>query len=371
MQVRYLLACTLLLLSLSACPPLRGAAPVQPTPGAAPVAEGRLLLEAGRLSYLSPSGERRGPASAANFLPYAIVASGPPTLLSCVDSGLRTTSYAVAAGPQGAIHSYPDCLPLLSRGGARVLSVLPADPLATGGIVLLAPDGSEAARLDNAELLWPAAGDSGAVLLAALPGEGANLIDLFGRGPQVLIWDSAAGRELGRVKLPDKYSSADLVAVGASAGYVLLMQQYDYEHFQFSSLELATRKLEDLGIVTGQPAYTLVYPGEDSELRHVAADKGHIELLANAGTEMWDFDLAAAALTRSPANEGAELAREENGNPQGGAGEPGPGSVPLPQALLPTAAGPSWTIPALTDGAGHVLVVDSTGARWLALDGTS
>jgi hypothetical protein len=61
--------------------------------------------------------------------------------------------------------------------------------------------------------------------------------------------------------------------------------------------------------------------------------------------------------------------REMNELPTGGAGPPSIRQPPFPQALLPAQGGGAWSIPALANSRGEVLVVAGAECLWLGTGG--
>lgn len=335
---------------------------------------GSLSLRAGELRYLTKTGDQQaGPGISieaqlppgAKILPYQTAALGDLALITQVDTSLEVSTWAIPAADPAAARRHENCLPLLVDGTRRALLELPDDSLALGGLRLLGADGAAALSLQQAELLPPAAGEPGGLCFAALPGEGSSLIYPFGSRPQILAWDSASETELWRASLPTDFTCADLRMLAFSAESAVFMVQYDFEHFEIFCVDSAG-SARSCARLARQPAFVTTFPGGASRMAQVQIlPGGRLSILLAGGREQCVLDLASGETSFGPASGGHGELEEANSNPVGEPGVPGPEQPALPQGLLPTAAGAEWTIDALLNPRGEVLVLTSDGPQWL------
>jgi hypothetical protein len=300
-------------------------------------------------------------------VPYAIVATGPPALVTTCGSSLRPVTYTAGDHPQ----AYPGALPAVCDPPLVALSPLP-DP-ATGqvaGAILLKPDGTVLWNAPESELLMPGCGMIDTNVAYAVIAHDGDILTPYGR-PDLVAVDTTTGHQLWSV---DLLARAETVAVelwALDARYGLLSLQYSYEDYEFVSFDRSTGALGQRTDLTGQPATVLVYPGLDEEPSSLELRDGAVEILmfpVNAKAEIRRFDLSTGEMSKAPAGEIPAPRREENAMPVGGSGAPGPAAPPFPQAILPTQTGVEWRIPALVDALHQrVLVVDAAGARWVEI----
>jgi outer membrane protein assembly factor BamB len=295
--------------------------------------------------------------------PYRIVSTGAPIVVTAADGDLRVATWAVPANGDPVRHV--DLLPSISQPPLTALIPLTESPSGIAeGLSLLAGDGTVSWTDPRADLLWAFAGADPAVAYAAVA-SGDDLIYVYGETPQLTAVDAATGRELWRRGLQPLGPAVDIQLWGLSADHGLLLLQYDYEVFEFVSFARSTGDLLQRHRLDGQPAIRLVYPGPTWEPARVKVTGGSVSLAVNdveQGYQLWTFDLADGTLDKAALPGFAVTAREENALELAGGSTSG--AAPMPQGLLPTETGDNWTIPALLNADGRVLVVDSEGAAW-------
>jgi hypothetical protein len=334
-----------------------------------------LQLSAGRLAYKPASGSAAddvkldsasvpGGQIGAAVLPYQLVSTGDPCLVTTIGSDLQPSTWAFPREAGRPATEHRGCLPLLVDGASIVLLELPEDSLDLGGLRLLDSAGGLMKRFPAGELLLPAAGELSGRCLAALPGAGADAFYPYGEKPSVSAWLPAEGRELWRSELPASFDCADLQLVALTEELAVAMVQYDYEMFELFQIDGAGQALS-CGRLKIQPAFTTSFPGGGFELDQVGIEAGRVWMLLAGGRERLVVDTSAGTSAVEAFNSETEDLREENSRPVGGAAIPGPGSPALPQALVTVANGSNWVIDALMRADGAVLVMTSFGPDWV------
>lgn len=302
-------------------------------------------------------------------VPYAIVALGPPMLLTTCGTDLRPVTYAAADPPV----AYPDTVPLLCDPPLVALMPLPdMETFEPVGCILLKPNGSVLWQGQACELLTADCGvQERGVAYLAIAHDGSTLTP-FGR-PRLAAIDTASGKELWRADLAASDDTVDVHLWALDEQHGLLSLQYSYESYDFVAFDRPTGKLKERHNLAGQPAIRLVYPGPAEEPSQVKLQGDTVEILMfplASQAEVWSFNLATGGLAQAKLAGGIPApGREDNALPVGGQGAPGPAKPPFPQVLLPTQSGGDWRIPALVDAQGRVLVVDAAGARWVEVAG--
>jgi hypothetical protein len=356
----------LLALLLAACPgmALRHSATTAVVPVAAGVYElefqgGELrVLRDGRLSCIAP---------AAQPLPYAIIAPGPPALVTVCGPDLVPTTYA-AADP---VVAYRDMLPLVCDPPLVALMPLPdLETFLPVGCTLLKPDGGVLWTAAECELVAAECGvhDSGVAYIAQA--KDGTALAAFGY-PSLAAIDTRSGEPLWAVALDAKGETVEVALWALDAKHGLLSLQYGYDAYEFFVFDRATGKLGPRHALKGQPATRVVYPGAADEATWVRLNGARAEMLiypANGPAQIWSFKLADGSLVKKAWEEKLPVPRrEENPLSVGGSGAPDPKQPPFAQQMLPAQSGADWRIPALADAQGRVLVIDAAGARWAEL----
>ena len=331
--------------------------------------QGTLGLAASGLSYRRSPDETPSSIDIADALPYQIVALGPPTLVTTCGTDLVPCTYALDRN--AAISAYPGWVPQLVQGRVAALApVVNSGDVLGLGVILLNTDGSTLLRENHGMLLNPVNSAGSDTTYVVVSGKDGALLAPFGSEPELVVTDPLTGNKLRRIGLSPRFPVVDVVMWGEFDGCLLISLQYDYEMFEFISLSCGTWEELARWQLTGIPGGATVYPGPGWEPQAPESDGARAGVLVYNSSrltwERWELDCATGALEQA-ACPPPETLREDNPLPVGGEGMPGPGSAPFPQRLLPVACGNEWVIDALTDSAGRVLVVDSAGARWVAL----
>jgi len=199
--------------------------------------------------------------------------------------------------------------------------------------------------------------------------QGGTPLTPYGQTPElrrISLTGSAAAVET--LALNTTGPAADLVLLASSGSRVLVLAQLGADNYEFILGELAgTPAVIAHWPLGGQPITPLTYPGPAASYSGLVQDGAAVSLVvhdnsAQSALETWRFDLATGQLSNAPfTGKVAPTADADNAHDHGAAGPP------HPQTLLPTAGDPPWTIPALADGQGHVLVVHGDGsAEWAA-----
>lgn len=304
-------------------------------------------------------------------LPYRIVCSSQPALLTTIDAALLPTTWAAAQQPC----AYPGMLPVVSMPPLVALQQLPAssDAVATD-LLLLGPDGTAIWRDTGCELLWPAAAEQDyleqpatAYVLRASIGD---LVFPYGSTPELLAISLPGGEPTWQLDLKAAGPVAGVELLCVSDTWGLLSLQYDYQIYELLRFQLSDGSLGPRWRLSGQLAARIVYPGALEEPLDVKLRGQRLSVAVIAGSqkyETWDFDLSAGKLHKYPLHTPPAIRREENSAAVGGDAAPDPAEPPFPQGLLPAASGEQWSIPALVSSQGEVLVIDADGARWISL----
>lgn len=332
---------------------------------------GELVYDAGQLSVVHPDGHT-AELFRPGARPYRVVCDGPPTLVTAVSAELDVVTWALG----GTVREYLGMYPLLCVPPLVALGALPTSEYsAVGGCTLLGADGDPLWSSPQAALLWPAGGpvdyDTAYVAVARAMGQpGWELLFPFGSSPQLASVDTASGAVNWSADLVAASAVADVQLWGLTSTDGLISVQYDYRRFEFIAFERDSGRLTGRWELRGQPATRIVYPGGFDEATRVTVEGGLIavDVFAENRAELWEFDLASGQLNTAARPVAGRAVREENPLPPGGAGPPQPASPPFPLQLLPGQSGASWRIPALRNQLGEVLIVDSTGARWIDLE---
>jgi hypothetical protein len=356
----------LLLLILSTCPAPGGRAAhesVVPARAADSVRiEGELTLDAGRLRWSGAPDARLNIAGSPQ--PYRVVTVGTPTLITTIGADLRIATFAVA----DSITKYDEQLPWVADPPIVALAPLPADIAgAAAGLTLLRPDGSAGWTAPGADLLWPAAGDSAGTAYCILPGKAPDLIHPYGAGPLLVAIDCTTFVETARLDLGARFPVADAQLAAVGPRLSLLWLQYGFNQYDVLLVDFAAGAVVQRYPLTGFPAYRNVYPGPTAEPADLELDGHHVTVRIfdeAAGWQAWRFDLEGGGLSLTAAAPPAG-ATEDNPLPAGGSGAPGPGHAPFPPHVLPMAHGDAWSIPALVNAQGEVLVVADGQASWV------
>ncbi|MBN2082510.1 PQQ-binding-like beta-propeller repeat protein [bacterium] len=347
---------------------------VQPEPaGDTPdTARGELVVEAGALSY-SDGRTVAALDDVTGAVPYRIVTTGPPALVTTANEQLEVTTWAV--GEQCT--AYPDMYPLVVQPPLAALAGLPVREYEyLGPVVLLDTGGQVAWRHDNAVLLWPPDPPAETdVAYLALPDARAlaagDLLFPLGEDPRLVAVEAATGRELWRTALEPLAAVAGVELWQLTAEDGLICLQYDYLAYEFVVFRRADGVLTARFKLVGQPATRLAYPGgfdDPLPLAYDGACVGVAVVNAEGSAQRWWFDLAAGTCETAQLTLPARAFSEENPLPIGGTGAPDPAAPPFPQHLLPTATGDTWRNAALVDAAGRVLVVTTEGCVWVDPD---
>lgn len=280
---------------------------------------------------------------------------------------LEPCTYITVAGAD--THVYPGWVPLFAQPPLVALALMPSDEEDLGlGLVLLGPDGGELYLSRNVEPLYPAHTPPDlSAMYAAEAAEDSSLLAPLGTTPQLIALNPATGAEQWRIELAPPYAVADVMLWAELDEWLLLSLQYDYEVYEYLAVHRADGSINGRWVLSGLPAGATVYPGpvwEPAEPERAGTRASVIVYNNAAGAwQRWSFDCAQSTLEQEN-TDAPGILREENPTPVGGAGAPGPGNAPFQQRLLPGATGGTWETAALVDGMGHVLVVDSAGARW-------
>lgn len=349
-----------------------GASEAVPAPSCR--AAGELNFADGTLSYQCDGRQQWSRSQEA--VPYRIVCLGPPALVTTAGPDLAIATLAVG----DEIHRYPDMYPQLVRPPLVVLNGLPVvEEQADRRTVLLAADGTASWSAQRAQLLWPAAEPKDAdVAYFVVPdpaGVEAGTLELvypWGQNPRLVAVAAGSGAERWRAPLKPSAPLADVELWGLSGEAGLLSMQYDYQVFEFAVFAQADGEQSSRQWLMGQPATQLVYPGEFSEPLGTAVGDSTVSLAvytAEGNSERWTFDLDSGELAVAPFTPPARASREENELPPGGAGPPPGRRPPFKQALLPTQGGRAWSIPALVNSRGEVLVVSGEECLWFGAGG--
>lgn len=363
----------LLLALAAACPAFRSEAveAAQRNTIAACTIQGTITLNAGSLEYSYAADASPQAIAATDAQPYQIVRLDSPALATTCGTDL--TPCTIAIGPNGHISTYPDWVPMIAQNPLIVLIPMASSAVDTGlGVQLLGADGGSLYRNDNAALLPPASdtGWEAAYFLESSTKD--DLIFVYGADPALIAVDPASGKQLWRANLDPPSKVADAQLWAELERQLLIALQYDYELFEFISVDRANGSVLQRWQLTGVPGGESVYPGPVWIPVAPELDGTRATVVVFDDTELawqrWTFDCVSGGLVRQDC-EPPETLREENELPVGGKAIPGPGNAPFPQRLLPAASGASWTIDALTDNAGQVLVVDGTGAHWVNVEG--
>ena len=299
-------------------------------------------------------------------LPYQVVAFGPPAIVTTVGPGLEVATWALA----DEAHEYRGMIPLVVEPPLIALApvVLPYDSN-VGALTLLAANGEAAWTSEHSELLWPEHTYAEPGVAYVVTTGGGDPLFPFGEQVGLVSVDASTGHVIWSQDLDAAFATAGVQLWALTEHWGLLSLQYGYESYEFISF---SRKDGSLGLrrmLEGQPATSLVYPGPVEEPFEIKVDGEAIGLrvFLNEGiSQWWAFDLAGGELARSGSAPPGAILREENDRAPGGSSVPGPDDPPFPQRMLPAAAGPSWTIPALVDGQGRVLVIGDDGAHWVS-----
>ncbi len=361
--MRPLLALIALCLCSAACPVAPDHAPAHEL-----ALRGRLERSGGELRYTDAAGRQhalRPPESTGDALPYRLVSSAGPLLLTSIDGGLTPVTWALGHKGELPAQRHTNCLPLLADASRTVLMQLADDSLDLGGLRILGAAGELVAQYDEAELLEPEAGASGDLAVLALPGAENSAFYPFGKEPSIAAFDCAKGAERWRAQLKTSFSCADIRLVALTSQTALVMVQYDYETYEFFSISPDGDSRSTYRL-TQQPAFVSTLPGGSFELASVdlSQDADRVTM-ALAGRGSLELDLNQGTGKVLPGAAAPADLREENPRPVGGAGVPGPGAPALPQGLLPEAAGDEWSIDALLRPDGAVLVLTADAAEWL------
>lgn len=351
-------------LLLAACPGMaeRHAAPSAAEPAAGGVYE--LELRGDELQLLR-GGQDACRLAADAPVPYAIVAAGPPALVTTCGADLAPVTYAAADPPV----AYSDMLPLLCEPPLVALIPLPdMETFLPAGCTLLKPDGTVLWAAPGCELLAPETGvRDPSVAYIALSRDGDTLAT-FGR-PHLAAIDTRTGRQLWDAPLDAPLATVEVLLWAIDDAHGLLSLQYGYDAYEFVVFDRASGKLGQRYALTGQPATRVVYPGAADEVSWVALHGTQAEVLVypvQGGAQLWRFELADGSLQQEAWTQALPAPRrEDNALAVGGSAAPGPPQPPFVQGLLPAQSGDAWRIPALSDAMGRVLVIDAAGARWV------
>lgn len=330
-------------------------------------AHAKLVYGQGRLSIVR-AGSPAIVIPANKPVPYAIIAQGPPMLVTTCGTDLRPVTFAAVAPPV----AYPDTVPLLCDPPLVALMPLPdMETFEPVGCTLLKPDGAVQWQSQACELLTADCGVRVSDVAYIAMAQDGSALTPFG-APRLVAIDTASGAELWRSDLAARDDTVDVHLWALDDQHGLLSLQYNYESYDFVTFDRLTGGLGARHSLSGQPAIRLVYPGpaEEPSQAQLTGGIARILMFPLAGrAEVWSFNLASGELAQAKlAGEIPAPGREENTLPVGGNGAPGPAQPPFPQTLLPTQSGDNWSIPALLDETGRVLVVDAGGARWVQLE---
>ncbi len=357
----------LLTLLLAACPGLAGRSSATSAAGPAVPGAYELELRGGELRLLR-DGEQVCLLPAAQPVPYAIIAAGPPALVTTCGPELSPTTYAAGDPPL----AYAEMLPQLCDPPLVALMPLPdMETFLAVGCTLLKPDGSVLWAGQECELLLAECGvhERGVAYIAQA--KHGNALAALGY-PSLVAVDTQTGAQLWDIALDAPYETVEVVLWALDGAQGLLSLQYGHDAFEFMVFDRVTGKLGPRHALKGQPAARLVYPGPADEASWAELNGTHAEVLVypvQGGPQLWRFELTDGSLTQEAwARELPASRREDNAHSVDGSGAPGPPQPPFAQQLLPTPAGAAWRIPALIDAQGRVLVVDSAGARWAAAE---
>lgn len=321
---------------------------------AGPRVAGELRRKADGLFYIDPSGAGHK-LSAEATLPYCVVSLGPPVLLTAIGPDLLPATFAGAAG----FSSYPGALPITCRPPVVALS----GPLIGAGeaVTFLKPDGTAGLRVPAAQLLAPASGDPGSLALLALPGSNADEVWTLGEDPVLCAVDCSAMQERWRLRIECGLPVAGIDLLAQCEMGSLLALQHDYEKYSWTVVSPAGKQ-RALAHFEGQPAVNLVWPGPVPEFSFLRCGGKDVQLAvhkSDGSPAVLSFDLSTGGIVEKQEAISGKPPRDERASLPSGQ---------VRQGLLPTAAGDRWSIPALTDGQGRVLVVGPAGAGWVAVD---
>lgn len=358
------LAVMLLLAQTLMCPPGSDGLPAPASPSIAPAASVELSLHDGRLAALS-GGLELGAWELPEAKPYRIVTPGPLAVVTTCNEDLEVTT--IVASPTPA--SFPNMLPMLVEPLYAVLAELAIpDTALNGKTYLVNTEGEVVWSCQEGMLLRPSAGALPAKMFMFADTPGSTPMSPMGGKPELVLVDAQTGEELWRTSLATNYSPLDAQLLVADNGRGLLLLQYGYVNYGFVALDLQSGEALQSWQLAGQVASQMVYPGGFSRLAQLELDKQVVNLLvSNLGEafELWSFDLRSLTLEKTPADP-PQFYHDENDLSQGGMAIPGPPDPPFPQGILPTQFGAEWTIPALLDSEGRLLVVNGDEAFWLA-----
>jgi hypothetical protein len=370
----------LLLALLTACPgPARRGAAVQtglpPEPAGGvqrpvPDQPGELHYDGTALQWIGPDGAAHAVAGRAAPVPYRQFSAGPPRLLTALLPGLEPATYAL--GPP--VQTYRGCLPQDVRPPLVALEGLP-DPL-TGvhaSLVLLNPEGTPLWQTPqgwHAELAASPLDASAAPDVAwAFCWQGGDALTPYGKSPELRRLPLTAGAP-GGAALPLALPGAagDLLLLGTVGTRCLVLAQLGYNDYSFVLCDFGSQpQVVARWPLAGQPLTPLTYPGPAAAYAGLSRDGNVLSLTVHDEQSAepfddWRFDLPAARLVQQP-HHGAAPPAQDAAN-AADAGQAGP---PYPQTILPDAGDAPWTIPAVADDRGRVLVVhaDAT-AEWVA-----
>jgi len=328
--------------------------------------QGELAWDGVVLTYVSESAAHV-PVDAGHPLPYQVVTLGEPVLVTVLSSQLVPTTYALARDTQ----VYPGMIPLLADPPLMALgTLLPDEPLSLSAVTLLNSTGEEVFSIDDGALLLPVVASQDTVECYLVQAGGADMLHLFGPEALLLAVTPADGNARWAVELSAGPPLVDVELWALSSQWGLLCLQYGYDLYELVRFNRATGALGPRWPLAGQPAYTVVYPGQFYEPAELTLDGDVAQCLVDTvehGWQNWRIDLEQGQLDTVSAAPPSSIRREENELPVGGASIPGPPHPPFPQRLLPAAACDRFKIPALIKDGTSVLVVDAAGARWVAL----
>ncbi len=299
-------------------------------------------------------------------VPYRIVSCGDYAVVTTCGSDLIPSTWTTDGQ---IITQCRGMLPLVVQLPIAALGGLPSDAHGIGsGVTLLGANGSVAWHDNGADLLWPLSGSPGSHAYCIRGSDDSDPVFVYGSRPRLIRVKCPEGKELWRVTLPAREAVVDSQLYALDGGKALLGLQYDYEEFAFFSLDLATGRTKLLKELIGVVASQGVYPGPLTMPTGVSVQGERVRLLvrdAQRGWRTWTFYLSDGTVTDTPGTP-LDALTEDNPRPAVGRGAPSTSHPVYPQALLPLENGASWSIPALRNAQGQVLVVSYGKAKWVA-----
>jgi hypothetical protein len=303
-------------------------------------------------------------------VPYAVQLK-TPLVVTALLAGLNPCS-VVATG--ASAKSYGGYLPQWTGEGIAVLFRLPnALTGVSSAAVVLDSEGAEvwiSATGKSGMFLEPATTapeiDEHPAPIYTVTWQGGDAIFPFGDSPQLHRLGplpTKGGWTSHDLHLAAKGRLADIELLAANPHGALLLLQYDFEVFEFITLDSEPLSISGRWMLEGQPLTRLIYPGPGDAYADLTLEGDVVQLAVvnkPAGQyENWQFDLAAATLFASRSAAPSTRAEDVSASTCEGS--------KFPQTILPAGTKPPWSCPAIYSSSGEeVLVVYGDGsAAWV------